>query len=181
MDTATLVLIMMIVILFLLSMQLARPLWTRRKRTEPLSNQFMTGYSRPVFHAEQDFGARRRPARTAYILPLSDEQKNHFTLEWLAVQALFARNPGRGIKEAEQVLRNILRAKGYPADDLSQLTTAMALDFPAHETQFRKLHLLAMRSSRENMGKADLYRVMLHARILFEEILYADLVEAPSH
>lgn len=188
MNTETVLLIAIMVAFFLVIVQVARLYATRPIRADRAQPQphFVAEYSRPAAQAatqnkiESDLYEHRQQVRAPSILPLSDEQKNHFTLEWLAVQAVFAQNPGRGMKEAEQTLRKIMGAKGYPADDFNELLNAMSTDFPAHVTQFRKLHLLAMRGGRDNPSPEDMCRAMRQARILFEEILYADLVEAVS-
>jgi hypothetical protein len=151
--------------------------FARRQRTRRLRERFGPEYERTVDHlgdqdkAEEELQARVEHVESLDIKPLSQEQKERFAQEWRVTQEKFVDEPVVAIQEANRLVREVMREKGYPVDDFEQRAADISVDYPELVTNYRGMHTIASRSEQEDVSTEEMRQAMVHCRALFEELL----------
>lgn len=177
MDTTTLVMIIVAAVVLLLVGGFLGVVFARRQRTRRLRERFGPEYERTVDHlgdqdkAEEELQARVEHVESLDIKPLSQEQKERFAQEWRVTQEKFVDEPVVAIQEADRLVREVMREKGYPVDDFEQRAADISVDYPDLVTNYRGMHTIASRSEQEDVSTEEMRQAMVHCRALFEELL----------
>lgn len=183
MDTTTLVMIIVAAVVLLLVGGFLGVVFARRQRTRRLRERFGPEYERTVDHlgdqdkAEEELQARVEHVESLDIKPLSQEQKERFAQEWRVTQEKFVDEPVVAIQEADRLVREVMREKGYPVDDFEQRAADISVDYPELVTNYRGMHTIASRSEQEDVSTEEMRQAMVHCRALFEELLGTQLHE----
>lgn len=183
MDTTTLVMIIVAAVVLLLVGGFLGVVFARRQRTKHLRERFGPEYERTVDHlgdqdkAEEELQARVEHVESLDIKPLSQEQKERFAQEWRVTQEKFVDQPVVAIQEADRLVREVMREKGYPVDDFEQRVADISVDYPELVTNYRGMHTIASRSEQEDVSTEEMRQAMVHCRALFEELLGTQLHE----
>ena len=149
----------------------------RQQRSTHLRRQFGTEYERAV----EDTGARHR-AETILrerekrvqrfdIHPLSADQRTGFTDQWRRVQAEFVDDPRAAVTHADDVLGEVMEARGYPVTDFDQRSADLSVEHPSVVENYRAAHAIAERHERGDAGTEDLRQAMIHYRTLFDDLV----------
>ena len=101
--------------------------------------------------------ARAWNARPPRLRPISAQAYDRFTLAWDRIAAEFVRSPSSAAREAEDLVFNLLAARGHP-------TTHQRLPESMHEAR------RWMAREREE-GTDALRQAMLHYRIVFDKVI----------
>ena len=113
------------------------------------------------------------------IRPLSREEIDEFTDQWLITQAEFVDDPLAATEKADQLIREVMEAKGYPVEDFEQQVADISVDYPDLVMDFRGLHLIAVKGRAENVSTEEMRQAMVHGRALFENLIeHTEVVEA---
>ena len=177
MDTTTLVMIIVAAVVLLLVGGFLGVVFARRQRTRRLRERFGPEYERTVDQlgdqdkAEEELQARVKHVESLDIKPLSQEQKERFAQEWRVTQEKFVDQPDVAIQEADRLVREVMREKGYPVDDFEQRAADISVDYPELVTNYRGMHTIASRSEQEDVSTEEMRQAMVHCRALFEELL----------
>jgi hypothetical protein len=148
----------------------------------------------PEFHRTIALLGNRGPAEDAprclersrarlLTRPLSLAEQDRFAHAWRGDQARFVDRPAAALERAEQLLTDLMRARGYPVNDFEQRTAAVAVDYPAAVQRYRLAHRQYVLSHRGEASAAELRTAMVHYRELFEELLNRQVTqqsEAPQ-
>ncbi|CAN7564389.1 hypothetical protein LJR219_004094 [Phenylobacterium sp. LjRoot219] len=124
--------------------------------------------------AEAALKQREKRVETFHIRPLSLEEADRFAARWRKVQAEFVDDPRSAIGDADAVLGEVMRVRGYPVSDFEQRADDLSVEHPKLVTHYRIAHEVAVRHARGEADTEDLRQAMIHYRDLF-----ADLVEPP--
>jgi hypothetical protein len=157
-------------------------LWLRNRRTQALKSQFGAEYARAVHEvgderkAETVLAERQKRVATYNIKPLSLEMRDHFIETWRSVQAQFVDDPRYAVTRADDLLGEVMLARGYPVHDFDQRAEDLSVDHPDVVQHYRTAHEIALTHSRGEATTEDLRTAMIHFRALFD-----DLVNEPDH
>ncbi len=149
----------------------------RRRRTDRLRGQFGPEYERTVAErgdaraAESDLEARRRRREQLDIRPLTPSARARYADAWHAAQTRFVDTPNEAVREADVLVMEVMRERGYPTDDFEQRAADVSVDHPNLVSNYRKAHTIAQASADGSATTEDLRRAMVHYRSLFEELL----------
>ena len=105
------------------------------------------------------------------IRPLSEEDRASFAVRWKEVQARFVDNPGGAVTVAENLVTEVMRARGYPIGEFEQRAADISVDYPLIVENYRAAHEIAMRQNDGKASTEDLRQAMVHHRLLFQELL----------
>jgi hypothetical protein len=150
-------------------------LW-QKKRTDELQSRFGPEYKRVVEsdgdrrRAESILVERQKRVGEMDIRPLSNEDRERFAQAWSREQSRFVDNPRSAVAEADSLVREVMKARGYPTGDFEQRAADISVDH-ATVANYRIAHEIAVRDSRGEAGTEDLRRAMVHYRALFEDLL----------
>ena len=152
----------------------------REQRSATLQDRFGPEYDRAV----ADHGDRRTAEQRladvadrrdkAEIRDLTPAERDHYTRQWMEVQAAFVDAPAAATRDADRLVSAIMRDRGYPvddfdSDDLQGRAGLVAVDHPQVVEHYRAAHAVGSRT--EEVGTEDLRQAFVHYRALFDEML----------
>jgi hypothetical protein len=152
----------------------------RKRRTESLRQQFGSEYDRTVEEtggardAESELEERRRRREELDIRPLAPGARQRYADEWRAVQARFVDDPSGAVTQADTLVTQVMRERGYPMDDFDQRAADVSVDHPGVVGDYRAAHDISTRSADGDAETEDLRQAMVHYRALFEDLLEED-------
>lgn len=152
----------------------------RRRHTERLRTDFGDAeYARAMQEAgsrrraEAELEKRKERVAALNLKPLAQGDRNRFTELWQGVQAHFVDTPGGAVSEADQLLRDVMSARGYPVTDFDQRAEIISVDHPHVVENYRAGHEIADRQAKGQASTEDLRQAMIHYRKLFDELVNA--------
>ena len=137
-----------------------------------------TGSSRA---AERELEQRERRAATLHIRPLPLEDQQAFTTRWQAVQAEFVDSPKTSLAHADELLGEVMNARGYPVQDFEQRAADLSVDHPVVVQHYHAAHGIALRHKKDQTTTEDLRQAMIHYRALFQELVSDTEPATPLH
>lgn len=149
----------------------------RRKRSAGLKRKFGTEYDHAVqaggsrSRGEADLASRTKRAETLDIRPLSAGDHDRFVERWRLVQASFVDNPAAAVSDAEKLVEEVMRARGYPIGDFDQRAADLSVDHPRFVENYRHARDIALAGQRGTAKTEDLRQATVHYRALFEDLL----------
>jgi hypothetical protein len=154
---------------------------SRRKRTERLKDHFGPEYDRAVGDtgdqgtAEKELVARERKRQKLDIVVLTPESRAKYAEHWRAVQTAFVDNPSRAVGDADRLVTQVMRERGYPVDDFDQRAADISVDHPTVVEHYRAAHVIHVAQEKGDIGTEAQREAFVHYRALFEKLLEHDL------
>jgi FtsZ-interacting cell division protein ZipA len=149
----------------------------RTRRSQELRERFGPEYDRVAAdaptkrEAESELRAREERREQLEIRPLSAEQRERYQTRWTAVQAEFVDDPAGAVTEADSLIQDVMRERGYPVDDFDTRAADLSVDHPDVVENYRAGHGIATAHERGKAGTEELRKAVQHYRALFEELL----------
>ncbi len=149
----------------------------RVQRTKRLKDRFGPEYERTVNEmgdkrqAEGDLEARLAHVNMLKIRPLTAEEVNRYALEWQSTQTEFVDEPLTALQKADRLIREVMKAKGYPVEDFEQRAADISVDYPELVTDYRGMHLIAVKEQEDEVSTEEMRQAMVHGRALFENLI----------
>ena len=171
------------VLLALLALGLIVLMGRRRSRTHQLTERYGTEYDRTVKQlggrdkAEKELIGRETRVERYKIRPLSDAERVRFAQLWSKALALFVDSPLAAVSEADQLLTEVMRVRGFPTADFDQRAADLSVDHPKLAQSYHAAHDLALKSRSGQASTEDLRQALVHSRVLFEELVEVPPVE----
>ena len=150
---------------------------SRHRRTRHLRDHFGPEYNRTIMEtgsrraAESELARREERVRNLETRALSASDKQRFREQWVMCQAQFVDDPAGAVHAADGLLTDVLRARGYAADNPYDRISDISAAYPRHATRYRFAEDLVTRHRRGQGSTEDLRKAFVHYRALFDEIL----------
>ena len=148
-----------------------------RERTRKLKRQFGPEYNRLTDQekssrrAEALLGERQRRVEKYRIRTLTREECDSYAVKWRAAQEHFVDDPHDAVAQADSLVADAMRTRGYPMADFEQRAADLSVDYPVVIEDYRLAHDIAIRDSQGSVSTEDLRSEMQHYRNLFEHVL----------
>ena len=148
-----------------------------RRRRERLQRRFGSEYGRMVEmagsrrSAESELVAREKRRERLDIRPLEPQSRDEFARHWRDTQARFVDEPGPAVEEADGLVIEVMRARGYPVEDFEQREADISVDHAPVVDSYRAAHGTSLAYRHGEASTEDLRQAMVHYRSLFEELL----------
>ena len=148
----------------------------RQRRTKRLQDQFGPEYERTVKtlgdrrEAETDLEGRIAHVNTLDIRTLSADEVNRYSLEWQDVQREFVDEPLLALQKADRLIREVMKARGYPVEDFEQRVADISVNYPELVADYRGMHRIAIKESSNAPSTEEIRQAMIHGRALFENL-----------
>ena len=161
----------------------ALALSSRRRRD--LQERFGPEYDRAVETsgdrraAEADLRERSERHDEFDIRELTPAARDRYFEEWRAVQVRFVDAPGDVVREADTLVQQVMRDRGYPVDDFDTRADAISVDHPHVVENYRAAHRVWAANERGEATTEDLRQSLVHYRSLFEELLSRGAADEP--
>jgi len=171
------ILIAVIVVIVALAIFIAVRMANSRKRTGQLKQRFGPEYERTVRDtgeqraAEDELAARERKREKLDVVPLSPVARENYVGHWRQVQTAFVDNPRSAVGDADRLVTEVMRARGYPIDDFDQQAADISVDHPTVVGHYRAAHNIYLSQEKSEISTEDQRQAFVHYRALFEELL----------
>jgi hypothetical protein len=144
-----------------------------RRRTARLRERFGPEYERLQAtrgrrETEKELSERERRREELDIRPLSASARERYSTRWQQVQARFVDAPMAAVREADDLIAQVMRERGYPVEDFEQRAAAVSVDHSDVVAEYRKANRLVISS---DASTEDLRRAMQSYRALFDELV----------
>lgn len=155
----------------------------RVQRTKRLKERFGPEYERAINEmgdkrqVEDELDARLAHVNTLKIRPLTAEEVNRYALDWQKTQTEFVDEPLTALQKADRLIREVMKAKGYPVEDFEQRAADISVDYPELVTDYRGLHMIAVKEAEDKVNTEEMRQAMVHGRSLFENLVSTDTQE----
>ena len=83
----------------------------------------------------------------------------------------FVDSPGDAVREADSLVQQVMRDRGYPVDDFDTRAAVVSVDHPHVVDNYRAAHGVWAANERGEATTEDLRQSLVHYRSLFEELL----------
>jgi hypothetical protein len=151
----------------------------RRRKTAALRARFGPEYDRLLqstktpSEAERELLERERRVQSFSLRPLSREEADQYTQSWRTVQARFVDEPGAAVNDADRLIEDAMRARGYPVEDTAHRLDDLSVEHAAVVNHYRSGREIIVRHGRGEASTEDLRKAMVHFRALFDELVGA--------
>jgi hypothetical protein len=116
--------------------------------------------------AAAELTARQRRVDALGIHPLSAEQQARYNDEWTTVQKQFVDAPAAAVSAADTLVWDVMRDRGYPADDREASVEALSVYHARPLDGYRQ----AQDIPTESASTEQLRTAMIRYRTLFEDL-----------
>lgn len=175
MDSSQIALIAVLVVVLVVAMVIL--ITTGRRRSRALAEKFGPEYDRTLAalgrkgKAEKDLEERARRVAHFHIRVLTPSERHRFAEFWRVAQERFVDSPSRAVAEADTLLTDVMRTRGYPTGDFETRAADISVDHPRVVQNYHAAHALAQQSREGKATTENLRQAMVHYRALFEELL----------
>jgi ABC-type nickel/cobalt efflux system permease component RcnA len=151
----------------------------REQRSRRLRQTFGPEYDRTIAdaptrrEAEEDLADRRRRREELDIRPLPAAARDRYLFEWRGVQERFVEDPASAIGEADDLIQQVMRERGYPVEDFDRRAADLSVDHADVVEHYREGHAIAKRNLSGEADTEELRQAMVHYRALFDDMLEA--------
>jgi hypothetical protein len=154
-------------------------LMMRSRSRAKLQERFGPEYEREVTARGSERDAARHLSDVADrrdrldIQPLDRTARDRYTRRWEAVQSDFVDQPGGALDEADRLITDVMRDRGYPVEDFGERAELVAADHPQVVEHYRAAHA-ARNNHHGSPGDVDteqLRQAFVHYRALFDELV----------
>ena len=150
---------------------------TRARRRRDLQERFGSEYDRTVAdapsrrEAESELSEREKRRDELDIRPLDQSSRDRYASQWQNTQAAFVDDPETAVGDADRLIQQVMRERGYPVDDFEQRANDLSVDHPEVISNYRAAHGISVANERGKASTEDLRTAMVHYRALFSELL----------
>jgi hypothetical protein len=144
-----------------------------RNRTQKLHNRSGAGYNPASDETKSRYGAERLEKRVERypLRRLSSIKRDHFKKLWGVIQTKFVDDPAQALSEADQLLEEVMSARGYPKNDFEQRAREMSGSHAIVVRHYCAGHDISVRHFQGKTTTDDLRQGMIHYRALFNDLM----------
>jgi FtsZ-interacting cell division protein ZipA len=152
-----------------------------RSRKQRIRERFGPEYDRTIEQlgnerrAERELVARERRVQKLHINELDAAHRVQFASDWAHAQTRFVDDPSAAVREADELIKTVMRARGYPVEDFERRVEDLSVDHANVVEHYRAARALAEANSEGRANTEELRQALVHYRALF-----ADLLEDPQ-
>jgi hypothetical protein len=179
MVTAIVIIVLVALLLLgLLAFQRARKKAELQQRRSELKDRFGPEYERYLSGSDNRDKAERKLVDLVdrrdkiEIKDLTEEQKAQYEARWSAAQARFVDEPPAAVDDAETLITQVMKERGYPMDDFHTRADMIMVDHPEIVQHYRSAHESHERHRASGQLETEDLRVAFtHYRKLFHALM----------
>lgn len=149
----------------------------RRARSARLQRRFGSEYDRVARTrgnreaAERELARREERVKKFRLQELPPGARDRYAEEWRQTQARFVDEPAAALVQADTLIANVMRDRGYPVADFEQRAADLSPDHARVLEDYRLAHDISARSENGSADTEELRQAMVHYRRLFDDLL----------
>lgn len=151
--------------------------YLQKQRSDKLRSRFGPEYDRLIEEeggrrqAEAALEQRAKRVERLQIRPLSHDEHERFARAWQEEQARFVDNPSEAVLNADRLVGEVMKTRGYPVGDFEQRAADISVDHAPLVRNYRAAHTIALRDEDGQASTEDLRNAMVLYKELFIELL----------
>ncbi len=141
----TVIVLIVVVVLLVIALVVAGVLLSKRRRSAQLRDRYGAEYERTLaetgndpHEAEARLLEREKRHRGLDVRDLRPEERDRFGASWAAIQRDFVDDPVRSLQQADGLVVDIMRTRGYPVDDFERRAQDISVEHPDVVTHYRE-------------------------------------------
>jgi hypothetical protein len=148
-----------------------------RRRTEELRARFGPEYELAL----REYGSRAKAEASLLdrvnrvnrmtVHPLSDSEREHYIVEWDAIQARFIDHPRGAVTEADEMINSLLRARGYEGGAFDRRAAELSVHHANLVEPYRRANAIVVRAGKNEATTEELRSAMILFRAIVEQLL----------
>jgi hypothetical protein len=148
-----------------------------RTRRVSLRRRFGPEYDRAIEQygsaakAERVLLDRAKRVGGIRLQPLSEADRSRFAASWRSVQARFVDDPAGAVRDANELIKNVMQAHGYPMENFEQRVADLSVDHANVVHHYRSARVLAEANREGRANTEELRQAFVHFRVLFTDLL----------
>ncbi len=148
-----------------------------RERSAMLQRRFGPEYDRTVeqlggpAEAERELAARARRVEHFRFHDLTAADQARFTRTWNEIQQSFVNDPAVAVTTANELINEVMRARGYPTLSFEQRVADLSVEHPTVIQHYRAAHELSGSVHNGAVDTERLRQALVHYRMLFTDLL----------
>ena len=148
----------------------------KQQRTRKLKTRFGPEYQRALEEtgsptkAEAKLEKLEKRVEGFRLTPLTPESRANFSTKWQEIQSRFVDDPQGALTEADQLIQELMTARGYPVSDFEQRAADISVHHPLVVEHYRAGHAIAVRHAQGQASTEDLRQAMIQYRTLFADL-----------
>lgn len=159
---------------------------TARRQRERLRRKFGPEYDRAVAEygsvakAERQLLMRARRLERFKLRKLDEADRIHYVTAWSAIQAKFVDEPAEAVDAANELIKTVMQARGYPVEDFEHRVADLSVEHANVVQHYRAARALALANREGRANTEELRQAFVHYRALFTDLLPEPRVLSPS-
>lgn len=121
--------------------------------------------------AEGELAQRAERRQALPIRPLTHAARARYTAQWNELQRRFVDRPQVALVEADDLVTEVMRERGYPVDDFESQSELVSVDHPQVVQTYRDAHSIYTKTTTGEASIEDLRRAVIAYRVLFERLV----------
>ena len=130
--------------------------------------------------AERELVDREKRHSRFTLTPLPAEARDRYTAEWTLVQERFVDEPGGAVIEADLLLHNVMRERGYPTESFDQQAADLSVEHGSMIGDYRDGHEIRTRHEQGEASTEDLRKALVHYRTIFTALVGHEASRTPE-
>lgn len=115
--------------------------------------------------------ARLKRRRALEVHELDANERDRYARAWESAQSTFVENPPTGLRDADLLVEQVTRERGYPVQHFEERAKLISVDHPDLAERFRSAHHTAVATENGIAGTEDMRQAMVNHRYLFDALL----------
>jgi hypothetical protein len=158
--------------------------WLQRRQSQDLKEGFGPEYERTLREtgskskAERELAQRRKRVEAMQIRPLSRDERMRFEKAWNDLQSGFVDEPERAVRNADRLITDVMRTRGYPTGDFARRANDVSVNYPQVVGDYRTAHTVVESYDKgKDVGTEELRQAVRRYRSLFERLMEDETAE----
>jgi hypothetical protein len=149
----------------------------RKQHSQNLQEKFGPEYARSMqqtgdkHETEKTLGEREKRVVNLDIHDLSQNDRNRYHTEWTQIQAEFVDDPSKSLEKANQLITEVMIARGFPVADFEQRAADLSVMYADLVSNYRNANAIALKNQTNQSSTEELRQAMVYYRSLFEELV----------
>lgn len=152
-------------------------IYAKRMNSRRLRDRFGPEYDQTVERlrnrdvAEAELRARENRVKRFHIVPLSEHDCSMYEENWNGVQGHFVDDPKGAVEEANLLICEVMKKRGYPVTGFEQAAADLSVDYPNVVSNYRAASRIAENNRKGVADTEELRQALVYYRALFAELL----------
>ena len=147
-----------------------------RSTTASLRSRFGGEYDRVTSayghrNGEKELRERVRRRKEVELRDLGSDERDRYARAWDTAQSTFVENPSTGLRDADLLVEQVMRDRGYPSERFEEREKLVSVDFPDLVEHYRSAHGVAVADEHDEQTLEKRRQAMVDHRYLFDALL----------